>query len=215
MDVRGTTLYALVSSTVSSVDGVPYKTQTPAVSAFLGTMADFIFKMNNRIATASNTLISGGSAGAVAIAGGGISATTVTGFVQGWPFLLSGVTGAFSGQPPSSVSTNSTQVRKVLVVLTFSALPVASSIANAATVNFVVGSAWTTAASSVLSGGVSATFNSVPLPKASGSDVPVGWLNIPNSFAASAGLADHMLITNYREVQGFNMTMIMQGMAQP
>jgi hypothetical protein len=99
--------------------------------------------------------------------------------------------------------------------MSLSGFPVASSVAGAATLGFVLGSAFTTAASTVTSGGVSATFNMVPLPRASAHEIPVGWLNIPNSFAASAGIADHMMIVDYRETQGFNLSMIMAGVPQP
>ena len=212
MDLREG-LYAVVSAAVSAVDGIPYKTLTPQVSAFMGSLGDLVFKMMNRMDTASATLVSGGSAGAVAIALTN-SYSPIQGSVQGVPFYMSGADGAFSAQPGSAASTASNQVRKVLVCLTFSALPVASSLA-AGTVTFVVGSAMGTSAGAVTTGGQSAYFNLVPLPRASANQVPVGWLNIPNSWAASAGIADAMMITDPRETQGINLNMVMAGLPQP
>jgi hypothetical protein len=87
-DIRSYGLYATVSSTVSSVDGVPYKTVQPQVSAFLMTMADFIQRTMNRIDTQSTTLVSGGSAGSVAVALGAAT-SGIQGSLQGVPFFVS------------------------------------------------------------------------------------------------------------------------------
>ena len=204
-------LIARVSATVSSIDGVTHDVlQQPGASAFLGTLAEAYQKLMSKIDSPSATLISGGSTAAVAInVNTTDGASGIYGHFQGWPFRIS-AGGHLSASPTSLISTASTTVRKVLVTLALSNLPVASSIAlGAGTVQFVYGSAYDTTASTVLSGGVSATFNKVPLPKASAGEIPIGWINVPNSHAVSAGIADHMLITDYRETQGFDFSAIM------
>jgi hypothetical protein len=204
-------LIARVSATVSGLDGVTHDVmQQPGASAFLGTLAEAYQKLMSKIDSPSATLVSGGSVAAVALNMNATDgASGIYGHFQGWPFRISAA-GHLSGSPTSLISTASTTVRKVLVTLALSNLPVASSIAlDAGTVQFVYGSAYDVTASSVLSGGVSATFNKVPLPKASAGEIPVGWLNVPNSHATSAGIADHMLITDYRETQGFDFSAIM------
>lgn len=217
MDIRSESQYALVSVAVSAGDGVQYKTVPShlAESAFLGTVADFIMKLMNCIHTASTTLVSGGSAGSVAVGLGGDRTSGIDGRYHGAPFHLSAA-GTLSAQPTSLISTASNTVRKVLVTLGMSAIPPASSFALAGgTVQFVYGSAYNTSAGAVGSGGVSATFNKVPLPRASAGEIPLGWLNVYNSFAVSAGIADHMLITDYRETQGVHVSLIMAGLQQP
>jgi len=217
-EILSTRLYALVSASVSALDGIAHKTQGGQTSSFLGTFAEMMLKLNNRILTASTTLISGGSAGAIAIgtsgAGGASGVSGIMGMINGWPFFLNGE--PRSAQPTSLISTASTTIRKVLVGLTFSAFPIASSFDMAQSgVAFVYGSAFTTSAGAVTSGGQSAYFNSVPLPKWSAGFVPVGWLNVPNSFAVSANISTHMMITEYRETQGFAFSLFMTAIEQP
>ena len=210
-------LIAEVSAQVSALDGVTFDVQAkPGASAFLGTFTEFMQKLASRITTPSTTLVSGGSTAAIAIALGTTAPVSgIAGVFQGWPFQLSAA-GNPSGSPTSLISTGSTTVRKVLVTLGMSALPVASSLALAGgTVQFVYGSDFATSAGAVASGGVSATFNKVPLPKPSAGEIPIGWLNVPNSFAVSAGISDDMLITDYRETQGFDFSAILGVVQQP
>ena len=118
--------------------------------------------------------------------------------------------------PATNVSTTSAYIRKVLVGLTFSALPVASSInGDSANMVFVIGSVFATSAGAVLSGGQSPYFNSVPLPLTSAGMVKLGWINIPNSFAASAGISTSMLINDWRETQGIHLSSIQGTIFQP
>ena len=200
-------LVGFVSATVSSIDGRPYTTvTTPAASAGFGTMGELLHKLLNRIDSPSATLISGGVGGSVAISlPSSVGNSAIRGTIQGVPFMLTNI--ALSGMPTSAASTGSTTIRKVLVCLAVSALPVASSLdAAAGTVQFVYSSAFGTSGGAVLSGGQSAYFNSVPLPKAHAGQIPVGWLNIPNSFAQSAGISASMMITDPRETRGVNLS---------
>lgn len=217
MDIRSEKLYALVSTAVSAGDGVQYKTVPGhlAASAFLDTMADFMAKSLNKITTASTTLASGGSAGAVAVGLGGDRTSGIQGTIHGIPFHLSAA-GTMSASPTSLISTASNTIRKVLVTLGGLTVPPASSIGTASgSLGFVYGSAYATSAGAVTTGGQSAYFNLVPLPKASAGEIPLGWINVTNSFAVSAGLANHHLITDYRETQGVNLSLIMAGLIQP
>ncbi len=214
MDVRTEMLYGVVSAAVSAGDGITYKTVVPQPSAPLMTMAEMIRRMVTHLTSPSATLASGGSAGAVAITVTGLP-SGINGRLQGVPFSLS-YTGHLSAQPTSLVSTASTTIRKVLVTITMSALPVASSFAiGGGAVGFVYGSAYTTSAGVVTSGGQSAYFDLVPLPLPSANEVPVGWLNIPNSFAVSASLANSHMICDLRAVQGVNMSALLAGIPQP
>ena len=214
MDVRTEMLYGVVSAAVSAGDGIAYKTVAPQPSAPLMTMAEMIRRMVTHLTSPSATLVSGGSAGAVAITVTGLP-SGINGRLQGVPFSLS-YTGTLSAQPTSQVSTASTTIRKVLVTITMSALPVASSFAlGGGAVGFVYGSAYTTSAGVATSGGQSAYFDLVPLPLPSANEIPVGWLNIPNSFATSAGLANSHMICDLRAVQGVNMSALLAGIPQP
>ncbi len=214
MDVRTEMLYGVVSAAVSAGDGIQYKTVAPQPSAPLMTMAEMIRRLVTHLTSPSATLVSGGSAGAVGITVAGLP-SGVNGMLQGVPFSLS-ATGILSAQPTSMVSTGSTTIRKVLVTITMSALPVASSLAlGGGAVGFVYGSAFSTSAGVVGSGGQSAFFDLVPLPMASANEVPVGWLNIYNSFATSAGLANTQMISDLRAVQGVNMSALLAGIPQP
>lgn len=218
LDVRSERVYGMVSAAVSAGDGIANKTllPEPMTSAMptLMTWAEMLRRMHTRITSPSATLLSGGSAGAVAIRVDGLP-SGINGVFQGWPFSLSAA-GHPSGSPTSLISTASTTIRKVLVTIGMSALPVASSLALAGgTVQFVYGSAYTTSAGAVGSGGQSAFFDLVPLPQASAGEVPVGWINVYNSFATSAGLANHQMITDYRATQGLDLSALLAGMPQP
>lgn len=216
MDVRSEVVYGLVSAAVSGPDGIPYKTLAPQALP-LFTVTELLRRMNNRIHSPSATLASGGSAGAVQVTIPTGSPSGILGTVQGWPFSVS-ATGAPSGSPTSLISTSSTTIRKVLVTLGFSAFQsTMSSLAlGGVTVQFVYGSAVTTSAGAVTSGGQTASyFDNVPLPQASAHEVAVGWLNIPNSFTTSAGLAASYMVTNFQATQGVNLSAIMAGMPQP
>ena len=216
-DVLSEQLYFNGVTSVSALDGIPYKTMPNAVntSAYLGTLGDMLFKLLNRIDSASTTLISGGSAGAVAL---GLPSTighsTVAGLVHGMPFHLTNI--GVSGQPASGISTASNQIRKVGVALVLSAFPPGSSFdATGGALQFVIWSAMITGALSCLSGGQSAFFNSVPTPRFSAMQVPVGVLLIPNSFAASAGIANTNIDTDARVWAGMNLSLMLPTVAQP
>lgn len=216
MDIRTEVLYGQVSAAVSGPDGIVYKTLAPqAVPLF--TMAEFLRRMNNRLLSPSATLASGGSAGSVQITIPTGSPSGILGTVQGWPFSVSG-TGAPSGAPTSLISTSSTTIRKVLVTLGFSAFQsTMSSLAlGGATVQFTYGSAYATSAGVVTSGGQTASyFDYVPLPQASAHEVIVGWLNVPNSFATSAGINASHMFHNFQLTQGVNLSALLAGMPQP
>lgn len=214
MDVRSEMIYGLASAAVSAGDGIAYKTTSPQPSAPLMTMAEMIRRLVTHLTVPSATLVSGGSAGAVGITVAGLP-SGVNGRIQGIPFSLSAA-GILSAQLTSLASTGSTTIRKVLVTIGMSALPVASSLALAGgTVQFVYGSAYNTSSLAVGSGGQSAYFDLVPLPLASANEVPVGWINVYNSFATSAGIANHQLISDLRAVQGVNMSALLAGIPQP
>jgi hypothetical protein len=210
-------MVALVSGSVSAIDGQPYGHQGGQVSAHLGTLYEFMQKLLNRIDTPSATLISGNSAGAIMLAAPtsvGVSAAVV-GRLQGWPFAVMSAN-QVSGQPNSAVSTTATQIRKVLVGLTFSALPLASSFSSnaGATMVFVVGSAYATA-SGAASDGAASQFAQVPLPKPSAGLVPLGWLNIPNGCPGSTGISATCMITDYRTTQGVDLSLTQGTVYQP
>jgi hypothetical protein len=211
-------LIAEVSAQVSAIDGIQYNVYTPELSGFMGTFVEFMQKMMTRIDTPSATVVSGGSAAAVTVtvvqaASGPVGASGIYGRYQGWPFH---VMSAGSGDPGASAATTSTQARKVLITMAISDLPVASSIAGAAgTLQFVYGSVYNTAALAASTGGVSSVFNLIPLPKASAGEIPVGWLNVHNSYTASDGWAAHNMITDYREVQGYDFSAILGTVQQP
>ena len=216
MDVRSEMIYAMVSAAVSGPDGIVYKTVAPqAVPLF--TMAEMLRRLNNRILSPSATIASGGSAGSVQITIPGGSPSGILGTVQGWPFSISG-TGTPSGAPTSLISTASTTIRKVLVTLGFSAFTsTMSSLAlGGATVQFTYGSAVITSAGAVTSGGQTASyFDAVPLPQASAHEVIIGWLNVPNSFATSAGINASHMFHNFQLTQGANLSNLLAGVPQP
>lgn len=232
MDVRSEQLYANVSAAVSAGDGIPYDTLAPqppamplapvsfngvgSVSNPMFTMLEFLRRSVTYITTPSTTIVSGGSAGAIAVTLGLVAPSGITGMFQGVPFSLSAA-GMPSGSPTSLISTASNQIRKVLVCIGMSALPVASSMALAGgTIQFTYGSPMTTSAGAVTSGGQGISyFDYVPLPLPSANEVPVGWLNVVNSFATSAGIINSCMFTDYRVTQGLNMSAMLQGIPQP
>jgi len=211
-------IYAVVSGRVSAVDGVVHATgQIMGASAFLDTWLDLVRKVVNRITSPSATLTIGGSTGAVELTQGEAlnGHSGVNGVYNGVPFHLS-ATGALSAGLLSNASTASTTIRKVLVTLALSQFPTGSTIASGgATLQFVYGSAYRVSAGIVSTGGASASFNLVPLPKPSAGEIPVGWLNIPNSFATSAAISAPMMIADYRELQGVNLSALMGTVVQP
>lgn len=217
-DILTEQLYFLGSASVSAVDGIAYKTMPAAIntSAFLGTFAEFMHRMLNRVDSPSATLISGGSGGSVALAlPSTIGLSAIQGRVHGMPFTLTAV--GISGQPGSAISTTSAQIRKVGVAIVLSAFPPNSSFdaTQNAAVQFVIGSAFTTSAGAVVSGGQSAYFNSVPNPKFSADQIPVGMLWIPNSFAPSAGITNSLIQVDARHWAGAQLSLFMAGITQP
>jgi hypothetical protein len=181
-------------------------------------MAELWRRAFTHILSPSATLISGGSAGSVALNAATAGPSGIWGLCQGMPFFLSGV--AISGAPISTVSTASNQIRKVLVTIPISAFggsgPAGSSLAGTATLQFVYGSAMITSPPVATSGGQGASyFDMVPLPLPSANEVPVGWLNIPNSFATSASIAASHMYNDYRVLQGYNLSNILGIRIQP
>lgn len=228
-DIRTEPIQAYVSMSVSAGDGRPYTLvanqppdydTAPLLGAGVsnpGNMLwfEYLRRSMTRIASPSATLVSGGSAGSVQV---GLGNSGITGLIQGWPFTLSAATATLSAAPVSSISTNSAQIRKVLVTIGMSAFVCGmSSLAlGGGTLQFVYGSAFATSAGAVTSGGPQASyFDLVPLPQASAHEVPVGWLNIPNSFATSAGISNTMMLSDYRVLQGMNFSAMMIGLMQP
>lgn len=224
--VRGDMVYAVVSAAVSAGDGVTYDFTgpqppplNPATSISAGVvgisnpqvdMLEVLRRCFTNITTPSTTIVSGGSAGSIAIGYGADTPSGIAGMYQGVPFRLSAA-GTPSAQPTSLISTASNQIRKVLVALGMTTLPVASSVAlTAGTVQFTYGPAFTTSANAVTSGGQGLSyFDYVPLPKPSANEVPVGWLNVVNSFSTSAGIINSCMFTDFRVTQGLNFSAMM------
>lgn len=233
MDVRTDMVFANVSTVVSAGDGVQYRDITPqpplvtnvvsmgtgvgSVSAQRQPWEEVLRRVFTHIISPSATMVSGGSAGSIALNYGTAAISGIAGMFQGVPFVLSAAANTLSGAPTSSVSTASNEIRKVLVTITMSALPVASSLALAGGgLGFVYGSAMKTSAGACTSGGQGISyFDYVPMPLPSANEIPVGWLNIPNSFSTSAGIANSNMITDYRVTQGYNMSALLQGRQQP
>jgi hypothetical protein len=210
-------LVAKVSAQVSAEDGVLTDiVQVVGASAYLFDMADAFRRCMTRIHTASAGLQAGGSTAAVAFSGWPNSGFSgITGLWQGWPFAT--ISGG-SGSPTSLISTASNTIRKVLCTMKVNngVIPPASSISSlSAVLQFVYGSAYATSAGAVTTGGQSAYFNLVPLPKPSAGEIPVGWINVPNSFVTSAALSAPMMITDWREIQGLNFSAILGVVQQP
>lgn len=196
-------LIATADTSISAVDGVTYTTNVPPVSSFLGTMAEFMQKAMNHLTNASSTLVAGDEASAVAFGGVPI------GMFQGVPF--SAASGG-SATPTSMADTGSSTVRKVLCTIALSGLPVASSLAlTAPTLQFVYGSLFSATAST----GAATAFNDVPLPLASGGEIAVGWMNIPNSWTSGDDLSAPMMIDDKRGTQGFDFTKVLGTPQQP
>lgn len=234
MQVQSEQLFTMASATVSAAaagEGAYdfLGPQPPALPlppfAFVGgagvsnpmiTMLEFLRRCMTNITTPSTTIVSGGSAGSVALAFGTATPSGIAGMFQGIPFVLSAA-GTLSAQPTAAISTASNQIRKVLVTITMSALPVASSLALAGgAVGFEYGSAMTTSAGAVTSGGQGYSyFDYVPLPMPSANEIPVGWLNVVNSFSVSAGIINSCMFTDYRVTQGLNMSAMLIGIPQP
>lgn len=222
VDILHEMAFAAVSAVVSAGDGLPVDTMTfqppvAAASNLMQTMAELFRRCFTHVLSPSATLVSGGSAGSVTLNAATAGPSGIWGLCQGQPFFLSGV--AISGSPISSISTTSYQIRKVLVTVPISAFgasgPVGSSLAGTGTLQFVYGSAMNTSAGAANSGGLFSYFDLVPLPLPSANEVPVGWLNIPNSFATSAGIAASHMFNDYRVLQGYNLSNILGIRMQP
>lgn len=212
-------LIAQVSAQVSAIDGITYDTYLPQVSSFLGTFAEFMFKMVNRIDSPSAAIVASDAGTSIAFVGGGVVAESawVGGRFQGWPWAAS-ASSSGSALLGSQASTTSTVARKVLVTIFFSgiSLPVASSIdTTEIQVGFVYGSDFATGALAASTGGVSSIYNLIPLPKPSGGEIPVGWVNVPNSYTSGDAVLATMLITDWREIQGYDMSAILGTIQQP
>lgn len=227
-NVKGDMVFATVSAAVSAGDGVTYDVTVPqpppqppfptagqatgvgSVSNPQIDMLEVIRRCFTNITTPSTTLVSGGSAGSIALAFGTATPSGIAGMFQGVPFVLSAA-GTMSGSPTSLMSTASYEIRKVLVCIGMSALPVASSLALAGgTVQFTYGPAYRTSALGCTSGAQSVSyFDYVPLPRPSANEIPVGWYAVVNSVATSAGLINSCMFTDFRVTQGLNFSAMM------
>jgi hypothetical protein len=202
-DVRSDKLTVYSESEISAVDGITTTVAAPPTSSFLGTMAEFLQKTLNHITTVSATLVPGDNASAVAFGG------APQGMFQGQPF--SAASGG-SATPGSMANTSAATIRKVLCTIALSNLPIASSLATTApTLQFVYGSVYRATAAT----GNLPAFDDVPLPKPSGGEIAVGWLNIPNSWTSGDDLATTMFVNDKRGTQGFDLTQVLGDPAQP
>ena len=224
VDILSEYAYAAVSAQVSAADGILTDTMTfqpplSAASNLQAPMAELFRRLFTYVISPSATLISGGSAGSIALTAATTGPSGVWGLCQGQPFFFSGVT--ISGSPTSALgNTRSNQIRKILVTLPISSFgnsgPLASSLGGAATLQFVYGSAMNTSALAATSGGQGVSFfDMVPLPLPSANEVPVGWLNIPNSCSVSSMLTASCIFTDYRVTQGYNFSAIFPTRVQP
>lgn len=232
MRVNNEPLYAMVSALISAGDGVVYDWVgaqpppfPPSPFVFTGgagvsnpqiTMLEFMRRCMTNITTPSTTIVSGTGVPAIALAYGTATPSGIAGMFQGVPFVLSAA-GTMSATLGSAASTASNQIRKVLVTIGMSAVPVASSLALAGgTVQFVIGSAMLTSAGAVTSGGQTYSyFDYVPLPAPSANEIPVGWLNIVNSYGSGGGIINSAMFTDFRVTQGLNMSAMLLGLVQP
>jgi hypothetical protein len=183
-------------------------------------MLEFVRRMFTHVTAPSCTVAVGGSNGAVALNFGAQSSllSGITGMMQGVPFRLNGLTARLSVSPTSAISTASNTIRKVLVTLALSAIPVTGSgfVETGGTLQLVYGSAWgPTSANGCVSGDATSYFDLVPWPLASAGEVPVGGLNVPNSFGTSATISAPMLFNDLRALQGVNLSAMLAGRAQP
>lgn len=240
MDVLRENVYGYVSMAVSAGDGIPIDslvpqpaalvtglaglTVTPAgaptgtngVSAPMGTWAELIRRMFTHL-TSPSAIISGGASGfAIHVVVPSTAPTSgIQGVIQGVPFII-GAAANLVGTPTAAMSTTSNQIRKVLVTMTVSALPVQGGLNSAnAAIQFVYGSAMLTSASVVNSGGAASYFDLVPLPLPSAGEIPVGWLNVPNNFPVSTAISTTMMWSDLRAVQGLNLSALLATRAQP
>lgn len=223
MDLATERVYAMVSALVSAGDGIQNKTllpQPPMTTLLVAsntspTWLEMLRRLVTHITSPSAVISHGASAFAVHVVVPSVAPTSgITGMFQGVPFILGAATN-LNGNLAGGASTTSNQIRKVLVTVGMSALPVQSGLASAGgTVQFVYGSAFTTSASVVNSGGHS-YFDKVPLPLASAGEVPFGWLNVPNNFPISSTVSATMLWSDLRAVQGINLSAMMPNVTQP
>ena len=227
VDILNDRAFAAVSAQVSAGDGIVVDTMTfqppaSAASFMMQTTAELWRRAFTKVLSPSATLVSGGSAGSVAL---NFGATPLGLWVmcQGQPAIISG-TGTLSGSPTSNQgNTLSYQIRKILVTLPFPAFgasgPAGSSLGSTAitALQFVYGSAMNTSALACTSGGQGASyFDMVPLPLASANEVPVGWINVFNSASMSAlGLVASCLYSDLRILQGMNLSNILGTRIQP
>jgi hypothetical protein len=234
MNLRSEKLYAYTSAAVSSIDGIAYKTTKLELSAYLGTMAEMLMKMNNRVLTPSNNLHLSNTPGisvilsVMASANAGQFGASMGSLVlfHGVPYFIvqsAAISGALT---MSLVSTGASQIRKVLVCLampssvasnTGAVLSYASG-TNASNVylNFVYGSAFGVSGANSVSVGTDSAFDAVPLPKASANQIPIGWLNIVTGQTSAAGVLSAASVRmDMRETQGINFNLFMSAIAQP
>lgn len=221
--VKGDMIYATVSAAVSAGDGIIYDftTQQPPTMPLAPTGATGAGSVSNpqidmlemfrrsvtHITSPSNVLIAATSGCAVALDLGG---SGVQGLFHGMPFTLSGAANRLSAQLSGAMSTTSNQIRKILVCIGMSAIPASGTLANGGgTLQVTYGPAFTTSGGAALSGAWASTisyFDYVPLPRPSAGEIPVGWINVGNSTLISATIPVSTMITDYRAMQGLNMS---------
>ena len=234
-NVRSEQLYALVSAAVSSVDGIQAKGVQVKTSAFLGTMAEMLMKMNNRVLSPLTHIHNSAGTGISVIMSTVASATlgTVLGasagtlvLFHGVPYWITGSAAVSGAMAASLVSTGASQIRKVLVCLAMPSSPASNfgdvlsyasgTAASNVYLNFVYGSAFGVSGQGSVSVGTDSAFDAVPLPKASANQIPLGWVNIVCSqtsavFAMSAA----SIRMDMRETQGINFNAFMSAIVQP
>jgi len=233
-NVKSTVLYAQVSNAVSAIDGIQNKVMEVKTSAFLGTLAEVLMKMNNRILTPGTGLHLSDTAGTSVImsvvtsafpGAFGNSAGTLVLF-HGVPYFLTG-SAAISGTLVGSLaSTGTTQIRKILVGLIMPSAPASNAgavlsyasgtAASNVRLGFVYGSVYAVSGAGAVSVGSDSAFDAVPLPKASANFIPVGWLNVTCCAASTVlTLSAASVRVDFRETQGANYSLFMSAIAQP
>lgn len=234
MNVNTTQLYALVSNTVSAIDGITNKTMEVKLSAWLGTLAETIMKLNNRIMSPTVQMHGSDTYGisvivsivTSAVPGGfGNSAGTLVLF-HGVPYFLVGsaaISGALIG---SLASTGTTQIRKILVGFIMPSAPASNmgfvlsyasgTAASNVRLGFVYGSAYKTQSAGSVSVGTDSAFDAVPLPKASANMIAVGWLNIVACNTSTVlALSAASFRMDLRQTQGANLAVFLSAIVQP
>ena len=146
MDIRTERVFAFVSSLVSAGDGIQNKTLLPqppsdtrlGASGVSPTWLEMLRRLVTYIGSPSAVISHGTSGAAVHVVVPSVAPTSgITGMFQGVPFIL-GAAANLNGTLTGAISTTSNEIRKVLVTIGMSALPLPSGLASAGgTVQFV------------------------------------------------------------------------------